>query len=54
VRLTTLTFENYAEDPAKGKASALRHAQLALMDAPETSHPLFWAPFVLVGDGGGQ
>jgi CHAT domain-containing protein len=54
VRLTTLTFENYAEDTAKGKASALRHAQLALMDAPETSHPLFWAPFVLVGDGGGQ
>jgi CHAT domain-containing protein len=54
VRLTTLTFENYAENPTAGKATALRQAQLALMDVPETSHPIFWAPFVLVGDGSGQ
>jgi CHAT domain-containing protein len=37
---------------AHGKASALREAQLKLLDDPETAHPLFWAPFVLVGDGG--
>ena len=54
VQLTTLTFENYTKNPGKGKASALRDAQLALMDSPETSHPIFWAPFVLVGDGGGR
>jgi CHAT domain-containing protein len=27
-------------------------AQLELMGGPATSHPSFWAPFVLVGDGG--
>jgi CHAT domain-containing protein len=53
VRLTTLTFESYAKQPMRGKASALRDAQLALMADPKTAHPIFWAPFVLVGDGGG-
>lgn len=52
-RLTTLTFDSYAKEPALGKAGALQKAQLALMDDPKTAHPLFWAPFVLVGDGGG-
>ncbi len=52
VRLTTLTFENYAKQPKRGKANALHEAQLALMDDPKTAHPIFWAPFVLVGDGG--
>jgi CHAT domain-containing protein len=52
VRLTTLTFESYAKDPKRGKAAALREAQLALMKDPATAHPIFWAPFVLVGDGG--
>jgi CHAT domain-containing protein len=54
VRLTTLTFENYAKEPRLGKAGALQQAQLALLDDPKTAHPLFWAPFVLVGDGGGK
>jgi CHAT domain-containing protein len=52
VQLTTLTFESYAKQPKRGKASALREAQLALMNDPKTAHPIFWAPFVLVGDGG--
>jgi len=30
---------------------ALQRAQAALCAAPETSHPVFWAPFVLIGDG---
>ncbi len=33
------------------KAEALRQAALKLMKNPETSHPFYWAPFVLVGDG---
>jgi CHAT domain-containing protein/Tfp pilus assembly protein PilF len=33
------------------KAQALRHASLMLMKNPETSHPFYWAGFVLVGDG---
>lgn len=41
------------------RADALRHAQLKLMDQREIetlsyAHPLFWAPFALVGDGGGE
>ena len=33
------------------KAEALRQAALKLMRNPETSHPFYWAGFVLVGDG---
>jgi len=52
VALTTGLFEHIARTPALGRAEALRRSQLALAGAPETSHPAFWAPFVLVGDGG--
>jgi len=34
------------------KAEALRQAALNVMKNPETSHPFYWAGFVLVGDGG--
>ena len=34
------------------KGEALRQASLKLMRNPETSHPFYWAGFVLVGDGG--
>ena len=33
------------------KTEALRQAALRLMKHPETSHPFYWAGFVLVGDG---
>jgi len=33
------------------KAEALRHAALKLSKNPATSHPFYWAGFVLVGDG---
>jgi CHAT domain-containing protein len=33
------------------KAEALRHAQLALLHDPRYSHPFYWAPFVVVGEG---
>jgi CHAT domain-containing protein len=52
VELTTGMFGAYASDPRIGKAEALRRAQAALRTRPETAHPFFWAPFVLVGDGG--
>ena len=34
------------------KAEALRQAALKVMKNPSTSHPFYWAGFVLVGDGG--
>jgi CHAT domain-containing protein len=33
------------------KAEALRQAALQVMKNPATSHPFYWAGFVLVGDG---
>jgi CHAT domain-containing protein len=38
--------------PRQRKTDALRQAALKLMQNPETSHPFYWAGFVLVGDGG--
>jgi CHAT domain-containing protein len=38
--------------PKPTKSDALRQAALKLMRNPETSHPFYWAGFVLVGDGG--
>jgi CHAT domain-containing protein len=32
-------------------AQALDKAQQSLMDDPDTSHPFYWAAFVIVGDG---
>jgi CHAT domain-containing protein len=51
VVLTTTLFDAYTRDPSVGRAAALRTAQLKLLADAATSHPSFWAPFVLVGDG---
>ncbi len=52
VQLTTTTFRNYTANPSGGRAEALRKAQLAMIGDPRTAHPVFWAPFVVVGEGG--
>jgi CHAT domain-containing protein len=52
VDLTTGVFGVYAKEAGVGKAEALRRSQAALRARAETAHPFFWAPFVLVGDGG--
>ncbi len=50
--------------PGSSRAEALRRAMLALIDGPGLvdgegrsvffyAHPIFWAPFSLIGDGGG-
>jgi hypothetical protein len=61
-QLVTTLFERYAADPKLSRAEALRQASLAVMEdsAKDASgkplfsyaHPLFWAPYALVGDGG--
>jgi CHAT domain-containing protein len=62
--LTTDIFRRQAAQPGLSRAQALRLAMLDLMDGPgyvdpasskevfSYAHPLFWAPFSLVGDGG--
>lgn len=59
--LVTTLFERYAADPKLSRAEALRQASLATMSgtgkdgrgqAFSYAHPLFWAPYALIGDGG--
>lgn len=50
--MTTAVLKEYEAHPGQGKANAHRRAMLTLMNTPEYSHPLFWAPFVVVGEGG--
>lgn len=55
VPLTTGMLMEYEANPGAGKAEAHRKALMALMatpDHPEYAHPFFWAPFVVVGEGG--
>jgi CHAT domain-containing protein len=63
--LTTRTFHQLVQTPGTSRAQALRGAMLYLIDGPgyldksgkpvfSYAHPIFWAPFTLVGDGGGQ
>jgi CHAT domain-containing protein len=55
VRLTTRTLDELAKHPVIGRAQAHRRAMLALLDdasEPSFAHPAFWAPFVVVGEGG--
>ena len=62
--LTTDLFKRQADDPALTRAEALRQAMVGLIDGAgyvdeasgkvvfSYAHPIFWAPFSLVGDGG--
>lgn len=48
--LTTTTFANLAKTPDLGRAEAFRRAMLALI--ADGKPPGYWAPFVVVGEGG--
>jgi CHAT domain-containing protein len=56
--LVTGLFERQATDAKLSRAQALRQSMLALMQRTNSSegfayaHPLFWAPYVLIGEGG--
>jgi CHAT domain-containing protein len=49
MKLTTRMFE--AQEKGASKDVALQRAMMSLADDPETAHPVFWAPFVVVGEG---
>lgn len=63
-KLTTGLFRQQKKDPKLSRARALRKSMLELIDGPglkdaatgkivaSYAHPLFWAPFVIVGEGG--
>lgn len=60
--LVTDLFRRQAADARLGRAEALRQAMVALLDGPgyqedgrtlfSYAHPIFWAPYGLMGDGG--
>jgi CHAT domain-containing protein len=53
VALITRAFSALEADKKLGRAEALRGAMRALIDAGgRTAHPAYWAPFVVVGEGG--
>jgi CHAT domain-containing protein len=53
------TLERLRKDPSLGPAGALQAAQLSMLDQAgktlpaEVAHPFFWAPFAVIGAGGG-
>ena len=51
--LTQGMFEELKAHPELGRAEALRRSMLALVANDNYAHPAFWAPFVVVGEGGG-
>jgi CHAT domain-containing protein len=54
VKLITKTIAELKADPTIGRADALRRSMLSMVDTGKEyeAHPAFWAPFVLVGEGG--
>ena len=62
-QLVTDLFARQARDPKLTRGEALRQAMMALVDGPgylgadgktefAYAHPLFWAPYSIIGDGG--
>ena len=54
VSLTTGAYREQEAAPGIGRAEALRRAMKTLMGRPGFEHPTFWAPFVVVGEGGAE
>jgi CHAT domain-containing protein/tetratricopeptide (TPR) repeat protein len=63
--LVTDLFKRQADDPKLTRSEALRQAMMALADGPgytdahgraefAYAHPLFWAPYSIIGDGGAR
>ena len=65
-KLITATFRYQREDPAIPRGRALQKAMIDMIErdtlvddatgkiVASYAHPLFWAPFIIVGEGGGR
>jgi CHAT domain-containing protein len=55
VKLITGAVGRMASDKSIGRAEAMRQSMLAMIDKgePLEAHPAYWAPFIVVGEGGG-
>jgi CHAT domain-containing protein/tetratricopeptide (TPR) repeat protein len=56
VKLITSTVGSITRNNALGRSEALRRAMVDMIDKsdPRETHPAFWAPFVVVGEGGAR
>jgi CHAT domain-containing protein len=55
VKLITGAMSRLAADQTMGRAEAMRQSMLVLIDkGGAEAHPAFWAPFVVVGEGGAR
>ena len=55
LRLTTGALDELKINPGIGRSEAFRRSMLAVMadeKVPHFAHPVFWAPFFVVGEGG--
>jgi CHAT domain-containing protein len=43
-------FYSQLQDPSLSKVKALQQAQLKLLEDPRYSHPIYWSPFLLIGN----
>ena len=39
-------------DPKIGRPEAMRRSMVELMEQGDNAHPAYWAPFIVVGEGG--
>jgi CHAT domain-containing protein len=65
-KLTTALFQYQRDNNKLSRAAAFRKSMLDLINSPgyidnrngkivaSYAHPLFWAPFIIVGDNGGR
>ncbi len=49
--LTTVLFKNMSENPNISRAEAFRQSMLSMVANEKKSHPFYWAPFSIIGDG---
>ena len=53
VKLITKAVSTMATDASVGRSEALRRSMVAMIEGqPQEAHPAYWAPFVVVGEGG--
>jgi CHAT domain-containing protein len=54
VKLVTGAIKRLAANKSMGRAEAMRQSMLAMMNKgePYEADPVFWAPFIVVGEGG--
>jgi CHAT domain-containing protein len=43
-------FYSELKDPSVSRATALRRAQIKMLDNPRYEHPGFWSPFLLINN----